>query len=314
MKKIFAVYLSVLCAFPILVSGNVPCSTYNNNRANCLAKGGCWFDSFVSPTVCDACYNDQYNPQQQNCNDEDNDNCENSCQSVPFGSYKNDAGTGYLACPTNNIISAGDTDVMYIGNCSCTANTQLIKTSPNSVDQYYCGLCGVGISGTTSTNNITQFNCASVYGANNVHGSKVEYSNIRVECACPEGATLQNGACVCTDPNKSLTLDSTTNTYVCRSCIDPHATNNGGTCKCTVGYYGVPAGLATSCTKCPTGMTTITNNNGNGATDVSECYMTNQTEFCMSSQPDLSCLRFIPSGIKINADGVTSVNNIMSTN
>lgn len=139
------------------------------------------------------------------------------------------------------------------------------------------------------------------------------------ECQpCPNNASnctttgLSYQDVTCTNSYTAVTHPD--HTVTCESCTDSHAINDGGTCKCTVGYYGVPAGLATSCTKCPTGMTTITNNNGNGATDVSECYMTNHTEFCMSSQPDLSCLRFIPSGIKINADGVTSVNNIMSTN
>lgn len=271
MKKFFAIYIFTLCLYPVLANSWFSCSTYNNNRASCLALGGCMFNSFASPTTCDECGTNQYNPQQSSCNDEDNDHCNETCQTIPDGNYKNDAGTGYLSCPTQNItIPANTTDTLNIGNCTCGNNRILIKTTENSIDKYYCGSCNHGTA-QSETGNINTCTCATT--TNHVYGQTSDMNNMLTECACPDNATWNGTQCVCDDPNKSLTLDSTTNKYVCSSCTSPYATNNGGTCICNAGYYGNPVGLNTVCHACPTNSTSVVNGvaNAAGATSIDQC-------------------------------------------
>lgn len=372
MKNFFAIYLSILCAFPILANGGIPCSTYNNNRASCLAKGGCWFDSFVSPTVCDACYNDQYNPQQQNCNDEDNDNCDNSCQPVPANNFKNSDGTWYLPCPINNKYTYTNTEATYIGNCTCPADTILINTTENSTNSYYCGQCGNG-GMQSQSGDIYTCSCQANVGVNNVHGATS--SGTRVECACPTGAIWQSGSCKCatntylkknsnneyvcatcpehstsafgsTSPNDCKCVvnyymggtnntcqscpehsscehysgqtyetatcnsgyqkvsDPETQTFTCQSCTNPHTIFDQNVCKCVAGYYGPINGLNTSCTACPDGATTDI-----GATQRSQCKLTNNTKFCYGTNTNKFCMKLLPSNTVINATNNDSAQN-----
>lgn len=249
MKKIFAIYLSILCTFPIFVNGDVPCSTHNNNRANCLAKGGCGFDSFVSPTVCNACPNDQYNPQQSNCNDEDSDGCTETCQPVPANNFKNSDGTWYLPCPINNKYNYTNTEATYIGNCTCLADTILINTTENSTNSYYCGQCGDG-GMQSQSGDIYTCSCQANVGVNNVHGA-TDNSGTRVECACPTGAIWQSGSCKCAT-NTYLKKNSN-NEYVCATCPEHSISTFGSTnlndCKCYVNYY--MGGTNNTCQSCP---------------------------------------------------------------
>lgn len=72
MKKIFAIYLCIMCIIPTLVmadctSRNDPCSTCES-RSSCLARGGCSYSNLGNG--CNECPSDAYNPVQQNCGDD----------------------------------------------------------------------------------------------------------------------------------------------------------------------------------------------------------------------------------------------------
>lgn len=316
MKFIFSFLFGILILSPTFASYEC---TGNTQQDQCNCAGWGWVNLDENSGFCEQCSETQYSPANDSvchdCIDSNGNWAESitrpthsifdtnhatagqpSCPWVCDNGYFEDSGHNEcFQCPTQGATPQTYTDPTNIGNCSCGSTKKLIKTNGN---EYYCGLCGVGISGTTSANNITQCNCASVYGANNVHGSKVEYSNIRVECACPDGATWNGTQCVCNDPDETIDLDTITNLYVCRSCSDAyaHLDNNGtGNCLCNPGYYGEIQGLQTSCTQCPIGMTT---NSTVTAQDISACSMTHNTKFCITGQSN-SCVKFIPSGATI---------------
>lgn len=362
MKKFFAIYLSILCTFPILTNGNVPCSTYSSSdyssgdRAGCLTHGGCqWFDF---DSTCSPCPDDEYHPA---CSDPDSTDCQNAClncidsnnnwmvgaQTVSHSIfdinntatglsycawvcdndwYKNDAGTGCVSCPDSTTAPAIYPDTNNIGDCSsCPSNLQLIHANNN---KYYCGQCGAGTP--TTQGGITT--CSCLTGANHINGNMPPQGNIRVECLC--SGTFVDGQCVC-PLNKYLHQDNN-GVYSCESCPD-HSTSaqgstdvndcqcisnfpnrildeNGkligcsacannavfdnGLCKCNYGYYG---NGTSSCTQCPTGMTT----NNLGAIDIASCVMKSNTKFCTVSQNRTLCLNFIPAGTQINYPGTS---------
>lgn len=331
MKKFFAIYLSILCAFPILANGGVPCSTYDDNRAACLLHGNCHFGEYNG---CQECSDTTYNPQQSNCNDEDTDNCDETCQPVPANNFKNSDGTWYLPCPINNKYTYTNTEATYIGNCTCPADTILINTTENSTNSYYCGQCGDG-GMQSQSGDIYTCSCQANVGVNNVHGA-TDNSGTRVECACPSGANWDNNSnrCKCSS-NKYLSqgtdgvyscescpehstsavgstnvnncqcdsdfpkriLDENNNLIGCSACAD-NAIFHNGSCQCNYGYYGDGA---SSCTQCPIGTTTTTI----GATQRSDCKMNHNTKFCYGSDDNKKCMHLIPAGTVISVSNNT---------
>lgn len=373
MKKFFAIYLSILCAFPILANGGVQCSTYDDNRAACLLHGNCYFGEYDG---CQECSDTTYNPQQSNCNDEDTDNCDETCQPVPANNFKNSDGTWYLPCPINNKYTYTNTEATYIGNCTCPADTILINTTENSTNSYYCGQCGDG-GMQSQSGDIYTCSCQASVGVNNVHGATS--SGTRVECACPTGAIWQSGSCKCatntylkknsnneyvcaTCPEHSTSTFGSTNlndckcyvnyymggtnntcqscpehsscqhysgqtyetatcnsgyqkvpnteehTFTCQACTDANAELVGDDCICNAGYYGTLNGLNTHCAACPAGATT----DNAGATQRSQCKLTQDTKFCYGTGTNNQCMKLLPNGTTIYATNNDTAQNAVA--
>lgn len=297
MKFIFSFLFGILILSPTFASYEC---TGNTQQGQCNCAGWGWVNLDENSGFCEQCSQTQYSPANDSvCHDcidsggnwaegptrpmhsiFDTNHATAGQASCPWicdsGYFENDAGDACSQCPTaagNDIKTYTDT-AANIGNCNSCSYKSLIKTTkttPNgSTDSYYCGLCG------SQGMNVTQnpdHSCNCPTGTNHTNGEN-NYNNMLVECACPEGASWRQNKCVCDDPNKSLTLDSTTNKYVCSSCTSPYATNDGnGTCTCNAGYYGNPVGLNTVCHACPTNSTSVVNGvaNAAGATSIDQC-------------------------------------------
>lgn len=332
MKKIFAICLSLLCFTPCSAhSATTPCNQLGN-RSSCLSHGGCFY-SLVDG--CDACPDDMYNPSQSDCNDNapTDTSCRNEClactnatggwmsgaQQVAnsiFDTNNQNEGLEYCAwvcqngyfddvahnecfgCPTSTsgfMSYRASADISHISTCnSCGSDKYIIKkTVTENGEQgykYYCGTCGLNVTQTETGNGTNVYTCTCPTTTN--HNQDL-FSTSYTECVCPTGATWNGTQCVCNDPDETIVLDTITNLYVCSSCSDSHAVLDDGVCKCDIGYYGTTNGLQTSCSKCPAGTTT----NAIGATNVSQCQMSSNTQFCDSNG---NCMNLIPSGANIN--------------
>ncbi len=313
MKKFFAICLSLLCFNPDLAHGaTTPCSQAGG-RASCLYHGGCQYDIYDGCRDCTRdTYNPSQS--DCNDNDPTATDCHNEClactnatggwmsgaQQVSnsiFDINNQDTGLEYCAwvcqngwfddvahnecfgcpTPTSGFMSyPASAGISHISTCNSCGSGQYIikKTAIENGEQgykYYCGTCGLNVTPTETGNDTNVYTCTCPATTN--HNQNL-FSTNYTECVCPEGARWRQNKCVCDDPNKSVILDSTTNTYVCRSCTSPYATNDGnGTCTCNAGYYGNPVGLNTVCHACPTNSTSVVNGvaNAAGATSIDQC-------------------------------------------
>lgn len=326
MKFIFSFFTYIMFMSVAFSASQNKCEL-KSDAPSCHSVGGCeWVLTEIDDEVigsCEICQPNYYSPQHNAsgcliCNDSvfepnshkiaDTQQTEgqSSCPWVCDDGYFDDTEhTQCLFCPTNTSgfmsYPDGETPTSDCAN-SCSGGKYIIETlsSTNATThRYYCGECGLGTQ--SSNGAVSTCTCYNAPGVNRIYGGGPTRTNNRVECECPTDATWNGTQCVCPD-NKVLAQD-TNDEWYCADC-PTNATKRGNVCKCKPGYYGDGT---SPCTQCPTGMTTITNDNGYGATDSSACYMTGNTEFCINGATT-NCLKFIPSGIKINVNGEVSAN------
>ena len=150
-----------------------------------------------------------------------------------------------------------------------------------------------------STNNCTSIEdddiCISTAGCG--------FNNGVYSCeSCPDHSTSAPGStdvndCQCNSNFPNRILDENGKLIGCSACAD-NAIFYDGSCQCNYGYYG---NGTSSCTQCPTGMTT----NNLDAIDIASCVMKSNTKFCTVSQNRTLCLNFIPAGTQINYPGTS---------
>ena len=173
--------------------------------------------------------------------------------------------------------------------CKCGVNTYLTQTD----NGYICQSCpGHALTSAIGATSFDECLCeAGYYMSGNTCKSCPEHAS----CSYA-GKTYENVQCA---SGYQKIPDPDTQTFICRSCSDEHATldDNTNACLCKPGYYGAPIGLQTSCTQCPIGMTTNPTDLAQH-TDISACHMTHNTKFCIAGQSN-SCVNFIPFGATI---------------
>lgn len=176
------------------------------------------------------------------------------------------------------------------GACKCGVNTYLTPTN----DEYICQSCPTHSSTLQQIGKTSPDECLCDAG---YYMSRNECKSCPADANCSYyGRTYENVQCA---SGYQKIPDPSTQTFICRSCSDEHATldDNTNACLCNPGYYGAPNGLQTSCTQCPIGMTTNTTDLAQH-TNISYCHMTHNTKFCITGQSN-SCVNFIPFGATI---------------
>ena len=328
MKFIFSFLFGILILSPTFASYEC---TENTQQDQCNCAGWGWVNLDENSGFCEQCSETQYSPANDSvCHDciDSNGNWaesitrpthsifdtnhatagQSSCPWVCDDGYFDDTEhTQCLFCPTNTSgfmsYPDGETPTSDCAN-SCSGGKYIIETlsSTNATThRYYCGECGLG---TQSSNGVVSTcTCYNAPGVNRVYGGGPNRTTNRIECECPNEAEWNSSTQQCECSNNKVLAQNTDGEWYCADC-PTNSTKRNNVCKCKPGYYGADN---SPCTQCPTGMTTITNDNGYGATDSSACYMTGNTEFCINGATT-SCLKFIPSGIKINVNGEVSAN------
>lgn len=188
---------------------------------------------------------------------------------------------------------------LYINECfldstgiaknPCGDGQYLIKTTASATDTqpvYFCGICGD--NGTLVSNNYVlqdfQINtcpdCNTSAFVNTYYGG--QRGTTRVQCDCPDLATLTDGVCKCNAP-RHMVQDPDTNQSQCNLCPDnasPSPTENTQ-CKCNIGFYG---NGNSSCARCPNGATT----DATGSTELSDCKIKSNAKFCIDTSTSTS--------------------------
>lgn len=143
-------------------------------------------------------------------------------------------------------------------------------------------------------------------------GTHLAYNNGTYSCEQCSCTPPENGSCTTTydatsgECQTTITCNvgyyktETSGTISCTACPRNSTTDRAGSddisdCICNIGYYdadGSNTNNTVSCTKCPIGMTTVTLDSDDnptdeatkGATNINQCAMNHNTEFCISTQ------------------------------
>ncbi len=271
MKLLCSIFCYLILLLPAYATSTC---TSNTPETDCTCAG--W--GFVEGVECSQCTDTEYSPAGDStchaCATCDNNTCIWN-QNVPH--------------PNNSIFDSENT---VDGQSECPWICQSGYYKNGNV----CSDCPTNSTSNAGSDDISDCKCANGYymgGTNNDTCIKCSDTN---DLICSgTGLVYSNPAPIgiACGGNTTLVLNDTTHTYSCESCSDSNASLNGNNCVCNQNYYGTPNGIDTQCNKCPAG--TITNDIG--ATNVSQCKMSSNTQFCDSNG---NCMNLIPSGANIN--------------
>lgn len=197
------------------------------------------------------------------------------------------------ACPTGAIWQSG--------SCKCATNTYLKKNSNN---EYVCATCPEHSTSTFGSTNLNDCKCYVNYymgGTNNTCQSCPEHSS----CQHYSGQTYETATC---NSGYQKVPNTEEHTFTCQACTDANAELVGDDCICNAGYYGTLNGLNTHCTACPAGATT----DDAGATQRSQCKLTQDTKFCYGTGTNNQCMKLLPNGTTIYATNNDTAQNAVA--
>ena len=219
MKFIFSFLFGCIFLLPAFGSVTENCYIYSDNTTACTNAGGCEF----AEGECSQCQSGWFSlPGADECTQ-----CENGFNNGWSTQHKQHP-YGASSCSDWEC----ETGYFQYGNyCIACDPTTLPNFAiyPESISNCDNWICDVGYY-RGGTNNDECKPCPN--NASNCTTTGLGYQDV----------TCTNSYTAVTHPDHTVT---------CESCTDSHAINDGGTCKCAVGYYGVPAGLDTECHQCP---------------------------------------------------------------
>ncbi len=257
MKKLFVIYLCVLCLAPVLAH-SATCNT--QACVDCVKVGGKSWDPLGNNGngQCVGCPDDSYHPTCTGTTD-----CYEECTTVDAGNYKNNEGSGVLPCPNQidgGIIETNEAQT-YIGNCGCSNQSRTLIHSYNGNKHfYYCGVCGLGLQPSLMQNvsgSLSQCSCEDAH-ANHVYGTDVSNNGTHNECACAKNANdesiLISGLCMCgtsttnsQEPYSSINNGITT--YACCPGLSTYDSNKRD-CVCNVQFAKITRDASNKLTEC----------------------------------------------------------------
>lgn len=264
MKKFIAIYLSILCTFPILANGNVPCSTYsatnnnqNGNRTGCLTHGGCEWFSFDK--ICSPCSSDKYHPA---CSNPDSTDCQDACSSCTDSSTGNWLGGAQTVLNSTFDTTNTQTGMEY---CPWVCNSGYFSDSGHS----QCLSCPTNNNGFMTypdNNDVPTSDCANtcdpgtyiIDTLSSAGSSTHRYYCGQCGLGTPSGGTVSTCACYDTPGVVQIYGGGPDRTAMRVECeCTAGATWQDGACKCGVNTYLTPTNDGYICQSCPTNSSTL---------------------------------------------------------
>ncbi|MBP9999839.1 MAG: hypothetical protein KBT14_04095 [Proteobacteria bacterium] len=279
MKNIIASFFITITCIQYSFADN-QCSNYGYDEQQCNNIAGCYYAQEWSN--CEQCTYTQYSaPGESTCTECDDFAFEENTHKIYDSTATGQAGQSECPwkcdvnyyksgdnceiCPTGATSSAGSNSIT---DCQCSNGKHLIR---NNDGTYICGTCSQN-----SKYNSTTYTCDCATGADN-------------NCQCTNNSVYDqtNNKCVCNNTNFPNSYTDENGVVFCSACHQ-NATY-AGVCKCNKGYYG----NGNTCTACPYGTTSAL-----GSTDVSNCQMTTNTQFCDANGEN--CMKLLSGATNIN--------------
>ena len=245
MKKLFVIYLCVLCLAPVLAHSATSCNT--QACVDCVKVGGKSWDPLGNNGngQCVGCPDDSYHPTCTGTTD-----CYEECTSVGPEHFRNNDGTGQIPCPTDNDSYPLSSSEAYhfIDQCgisTCNVGTSiLIYTFDGTNHIYYCGNCGYATSEVMAGSSVLyRCDCEGIL-ANHTYGTVINGGK-RKECECPSNSDnvpfflAAAGECRCGSAGQSSRpfahINNGITTYECCPGLSTYD-SNAGDCVCNVQF------------------------------------------------------------------------------
>lgn len=282
MKFIFSFFLCLILVSPVLADQCI-----NQTNQNCINTAGCewvagacsqcesgWY-SAPGDNACLSCESgfDSGWTSQHKTHPKGASSCSDwECASDYFPTDTNDDGN-YDSCSPCNPATLPQ-NAQFTDSCAWRCNTGYYKNGTT------CNSCpSNSTTNAPGATNISQCFCTGSH-----------YMTSNNTCApCPEHVAQCNSLSYTNVTCESGYIKSVSNGIVTCSKCPEHAEQSGDTCVCTTGYYSD----GNTCTACPYGTTSAL-----GSTDVSNCQMTANTQFCDANGEN--CMKILSGATNIN--------------
>lgn len=286
MKFIFSFFICLIFVLPVLANNQCENLT-QNTTPTCTASGGCVWDygacsqcqsgTYSAPndntcTPCPTGFDSDWTSQHKthpkgasSCSDWE-------CESNYFPTDTNNDGNYDICSPCDP--TTLPQNAQFTDSCAWRCNTGYYKNGTT------CNSCpSNSTTNAPGATNISQCFCTGSH-----------YMTSNNTCApCPEHVAQCNSLSYTDVTCESGYIKSVSNGIVTCSPCPEHAVQSGSTCKCNKGYYGD----GNTCTACPYGTTSAL-----GSTDVSNCQMTPDTQFCDANGEN--CMKLLSDATNIN--------------